>query len=227
MPFSLASNRQTQQPGLSGSSVKCILATRVFYDTSSSFELPPAPLGNQPVGTNPASGYSPTNRWSDFGSILRSKVMMEYNKEYADVRSGLDGVYRGSYVTSKTAQASFALDNFDAAALMALTGQEDTTKKGVTISSTSFSYYSMFVGREDAVSMSLLLVGVNKIDRKEHHYLLRDCDVRFAWEEDNDAIVARVTAVIRPCKYNGENQPEDFYKLNIWDAPTSVYHTAV
>lgn len=215
MAFSLASNRQTQQPSSPTVSVKCILATRVFYNTAGTASMPEAPVGNQDLGT------SPHGNWTDFGAVMRSKVMLEYNKEYADVRSGLDGVYVGSYVTSKTAQASFALDNFDAAALQVLTQQADTTKKvASSISGENISYYTLHVGREDAVTMSLLLVGVNKIDRKEHHYFIKDADCRFAWEEDNDAIVIRVTAVVRPYQY--ETGKSDFYKMNIWDAPSSL-----
>lgn len=215
---SIISNRQTQQPSLSGSSVKCILASRVFV----------APINTaQPqhrVNSNPTSVWVPTT-WSDMGAVMKSKVQVSYNKTYADVRSGLDGVYKLSYVTEKTAEFAFSLDNFDMPVMGMITGNTS-----VTVSVSGYTGQKLWIGAEDVVTRALLLVGTNKIDNKEHHYYNPAAILKFQWAEDGDAIVVAVTATLKGfdtvAKTGIDLNPDgstltNFYSMTVFDAAAS------
>lgn len=208
MAFNIASNRQTQQPSLDGQSVKCILASRAFIKTQGNSDT--FPMAERVDESTPSG-------WTDLGAIMRSKVSMEYTKEYNEVRSGLDGVYQVSYVTAKSCSWSFALDNYDSAILAELTG---ATRSYVT--SGNQSGYKLWVGKEDTIVRQLFLVGTNKIDSKEHQYWSPAADIRFAWEEDGDAIVIRVTAQLQGKKFTDDPITDDqkklsFYEVCIWE----------
>lgn len=192
--FNIQSNKATQQPSLDNQSVKVVLASRMYMGTvlSTISKMPNQRVTNKDTGayTEP-SGWTSATAWNDLGAVVRSKVSLEYNKEYQEIRSGLDGIYQTSYVTSKSAQMSFALDNYDSAVLGFLTGNTYTSLAA------SAGYYG-FIGKEDTVSASLFMVGVNKLDGKEHQYYNPNAEFRFAWEEDGDATVIRVTCILRP-----------------------------
>lgn len=208
--MSIVSNRQTQQPSLALSSVKCILASRAFVRDYTSALTNNSP-GARIDATDPSG-------WTDLGAVMKSKVAMTYNKDYADVRSGLDGVYKTSYVTSKTCEWSFALDNYDNLVIAALTGTAASTS-----TAGGSTGYRFWIGKEDVVEKQLLIVGTNKIDNKEHQYWAPSAILKFAWEEDGDAIVVRVTATLRAVDFknsiatSGETASGDsFYQVTIW-----------
>lgn len=209
MAFTIASNRQTQQTAIAGQSVKCILAGRAFIKATDAAATFP---GIQKLGDGTPSG------WTDLGAVMRSKVTMDYAKEYNEVRSGLDGVYQVSYVTTKSCTWSFALDQFDSTVLAELLG---ATKSQGFVTSGSAQGYKLWVGKEDTVVKQLFMLGTNKIDSKEHQYWAPEADLRFAWEEDGDAVVIRVTANLRGKTFAddgaGETTKLSFYEVLIWD----------
>jgi hypothetical protein len=212
--MAIATNKQTQQPALTSdtSSVKCILAGRAYVkDCTSPVTTAVAPVAGKAESTTPSG-------WTDLGAVMRSKVTMEYVKEYSDVRTGLDGVYYASYVTAKSCSWSFALDQYDATVLALLTGKTKGT--GYITSSTQIGY-RFWIGKEDLVEKQLLLIGTNKLDEKEHQYWTPQADLRFSWEEDGDAIVIRVTAMLRSNTYSqdayGDTTLKSFYQVTIWD----------
>lgn len=202
--ISIASNQNTQQGTLTNQSVKCILASRAFISTAGA--VPTAKLGTIAPYT-----YTAPSNWSDLGAVLKSKVSMTYNKDYAEVRSGLDGVFRAAYVTSKTCEWNFALDNYDTTVMGLLLGQTASVNSAVATS----VGYTFWVGREDIITRKLLVIGTNKIDGKEHQYYAPEALLKFAWEEDGDAIVIRVTATLRASTIAAGY--DDFYQVTIWD----------
>lgn len=226
--YTIASNKQTQQPSLADQSVRCILAGRAYVkalDATAATNKAPQ-IGKIGNGNDPSFT---SLGWVDLGAIAKSKVMMEYSKEYTEVRAGLDGVYKCSYVTSKSCQWTFALENYDHAVMAAITGQNFVSTALVS----SATGYKFWVGKEDTVSKQLLVVGTNKIDSKEHQYWCPSVDMRFAWADDGDAITIQITALLRSYAFNATNvgttsidsstgdttvstDTESFYQVTIW-----------
>lgn len=221
------SNIATQQDSLTGQSVKCILATRAYICDAVNA---PASLAGTPTArcssatagvTTWSAPTAATGTWADMGAVLRSKVSMTYDKTYTEVRTGLDGVFRAAYVTAKSCSWAFGLENYDYTVLGQITG---TTMRS---SATGSGAYQFWIGKEDTIVKQLLLVGVNKIDGKEHHYYCPEALLKFAWGEDGDAIVVNVTADLRSYDFSATGVPaptkdpatgsSSFYQITIWD----------
>lgn len=211
--INIASNVNTMQDSLANQSVKCILASRAFIAPAD--EVGPGTKLNVGAGFNTST--APGGNWTDLGAIMKSKVSMAYNKDYAEVRSGLDGVFRAAYVTSKTCEWNFALDNYDTTVLGLITGQPSSTING---GGAPLSVgYRFWIGSEDIVTKALLIVGTNKIDGKEHQYWAKQALLKFAWEEDGDAVVIRVTATLRAASMTMTDGTarNNFYQVTIFD----------
>jgi hypothetical protein len=181
----IASDIRTMGDPLTGSSTKLIPATRVYIKTAITTPFTEPASGRITATTGPAG-------WTDLGGILNSKVMITYNKDLKEIRTGLDQILRVSYVSNKTATASFALENYDVAALAAITGQTAL----LVYSGTPSAYVGqkLFIGKEDVVSKAIMFLCTNKIDNKEHRFFNPSADLSFTFEEDGDSVVIRVTA---------------------------------
>lgn len=231
--MAIQSNRQTQQTapimpsGYPAVSTKCILAGRVYIkavDASPTAATNIAPMAGK-LGDVALSAWTGpgTTGWSDLGAVMKSKVSMTYTKNYTDVRSGLDGVYKLSYVNSKSCEWSFALDNFDIYVLDKLLGSNITDSSySAYVTSAGDVGYRLWVGKEDIVSSQLLMIGSNKIDSKEHQYWCPDADLSFAWEDDGDAVVIRCTAKLKASRMvqdtkAANSELDSFYQVTIWE----------
>jgi hypothetical protein len=170
------SNRNTQQPPITGNSIKLILAERCYA----------APTGQTYDHSVPSklSDNLPASPWVDLGIVEGSKVTITYNKDVAYVETGIDKIRRGSYLRGKNAQAKFQLTQVDHTVYGALGLNVDAVSGG----------YQVIVGQEDVVEKALLFVGTNKLDGKEHQTYSDDAAVSFGYAEAEDARLIDVTA---------------------------------
>lgn len=177
----MASNKNTMQTPLVGSSIKAVLAERVYVNTAlTAYTAPTAKLNGVDPSGSPA--------WTDLGVVEGSKATLAYNKEVKYVETGIEKVRRGAYLVGKTAQLTFTLGQYDSAVLAALTGLTAAVLGSPAIGKT------LHMGQDDIVEKALLIIGTNKVDNKEHHIYCSKAALSFAIGEQDDARVLNVTA---------------------------------
>jgi hypothetical protein len=175
----VASNKWTSQTPLSNQIVKAVVAERVYYAPADTVYADP---------TAKLNGADPASPWVDLGIVQGSKVALSYTKETKLIKTGIDNVTRGAYLTGKSAQAVFTLEQFDTTVIAAVSGTAADVVGSPSIGS------KIHIGQEDVVYMALLFCGTNKIDGKEFHTYSKKSAVVFAFEEADDARVVKVTA---------------------------------
>jgi hypothetical protein len=175
----MPSNKYTQQTPLEDSSIRTVLAERVYIaDADTDYTDPTAAL----------AGDDPGGDWDDLGIVAGSKATLTYNKETKFIETGIDKVRRGAYLTGKNAQIAFTLEQFDMAVLELVTGLSATSFGSPVVGS------KIFLGQEDVVEKALLIIGTNKVDGKEHQIYCKKAAVVFQVAEQDDARVMNVTA---------------------------------
>lgn len=173
----MPSNKYTQQTPKAGSSIKVVLAQRVYLaPVNTAYSDPSAKL----------DGADPAAPWVDLGIVEGSKVTMNYTKETNYVETGIEKIRRGAYITGKQCQMTFDLSQFDKAALESLTG--------LTADVVGSIGSKIHLGQEDLVEGALLIIGTNKVDGKEHQYYCKKAALVFQVDEANDARIMKVTA---------------------------------
>lgn len=175
----MASNKWTAQDPIANNSTRSVLAERVFVNAADAlYSDPTAKLdGGDPTAW---SGYA------DLGIVAGSKATLTYNKEVKYIETGIDKVRRGVYLVGKSAQLAFTLEQYDMGVMEKITG---LSKIAVGVIGSK-----MHVGQEDIVEKSLLILGTNKIDGKEHHIYCKKAGLTFQLAEQDDARVINVTA---------------------------------
>jgi len=183
----MASNKYTQQTPLTGSSIKVVLAQRVYIaPADTAYAAPTAKL----------DGDDPDAPWVDLGVVDGSKVNMAYTKETNYVETGIEKVRRGAYITGKTCQLTFDLTQFDADVFEQISGLSPTA---VGVIGNVFH-----LGQEDLVQSALLIIGTNKVDGKEHQYYCKKGAIVWSIEDSNDARILKVTADLFAFTPSGE-----------------------
>lgn len=170
----------TQTPITSGKTgtqvIKFIPAPRIYVKAT---DATPTPVTTKSNGSLPSG-------WTDLG-IVNGNARLAYDKELAEIRTGLDQVLRMQYVRQRTATAEFALSQVDDVVLEKVTG---LTASQVT----SGSVYTLPIGQEDIVELALLMVMQNKLDGKEMQFYNPAAQLSWVYEEDGEAMVVRVRA---------------------------------
>lgn len=176
----MASNKFTTQTPLANNSVKSVIAERVYlHDTTGVAYADPTAKVNG-IDTALISGG-----WKDLGIVAGSKVTLNYTKETRYIETGIERVRRGAYVTQKTAQATFTLEQFDMDVISRVTGLTPTTFAAGK---------KVHIGQDDLVQKALLFVGTNKVDGKEIHTYCSKAALTMQLQEQDDARVIAVTA---------------------------------
>jgi hypothetical protein len=210
-------NKNTRQNpmsavGKSGTQVvKFIPAPRVYIKAAES--LTAAPVQNYQAKTQ-ATGDLPAayTGWTDLG-IVNGNAKLTYEKKLAEVRTGLDGVLRDTYIESKTATLEFTLQQFDDVALEAVTG---LTASVIT----SGSVVNYQVGQDDVIKKAILLVLTSKIDGKEIQLYHPSAILSFNYDEADNAMVLKVTASLPAFTASGTlgTNGESFFSQTIFSA---------
>lgn len=183
----MASNKYTQQTPKSGSSIKVVLAQRVY--------VAPADTAYSDPGAK-LDGADPAAPWVDLGIVEGSKVNMTYTKETNYIETGIEKIRRGAYITGKTCQLQFDLSQFDMDVLEEISG--------LTPDAVGAIGSKIHLGQEDFVEKALLIVGTNKIDGREHQYYCKKGSLVWSIEEADDARILRVTADLYAFTPSGE-----------------------
>jgi hypothetical protein len=137
------------------------------------------------------NGADPAGGWQDLGIVAGSKVNMSYTKETNYIETGIEKVRRGAYITGKTCQLTFDLEQFDMGVIEQISGlSSDVVEDG----SSNPIGKAIHIGQEDLVEKALLIIGTNKIDGKEHQYYCKKAALVWAVEEQEDSRILRVTA---------------------------------
>jgi hypothetical protein len=194
----MASNAYTKQTPKSGSTVKAVIAERCFVHTAATAYVDPVAK---------LDGATPSG-WSDLGIVMGSKVALTYTKELRYVETGIERVRRASYLTQKTAQAQFTLDQYDIDVLELLTG--------LTADAVGVIGNKIHIGQDDVVSKAILFVGTNVVDGKEYHTYCPSANLAWNLEDNDDAKVMRVTADLFAFVPSGETV-EALYSLYVLD----------
>lgn len=175
----MASDKWTQQTPLTGQTIKAVLAERVYCAPADTVYADPSAK---------LAGADPASPWQDLGIVQNSKVQISYTKEVKLIKTGIDQIVRGAYLTGKTAQAVFTLEQFDSTVLQAVSGLTADVVGSPSIGT------KLHIGQEDIVYLSLLFTGTNKIDAMEFQTYSKKAAVSFAFEDSDDARVCKVTA---------------------------------
>jgi hypothetical protein len=188
----IVNKNTTQTPiatGLTGAQVvKFIDAPRVYVKAVDST---PTPIVVKSNGSTP-SGYT------DLG-VVEGKVRVAYDKEIAEVRTGIDQFLRQSYVRQKTGTFEFVLSQFDDVVMKEISGLTPSVI-------TSGSIVQFNVGSEDVISRALLMVVQNKLDGKEQQFYNPAADLSFTIEDSGDATVIRGRADLKGFTFGGVEQ---------------------
>jgi hypothetical protein len=172
----MPSNKWTQQPALSGSSIRTVLAERVYYAAADTvYADPVAKL----EGADPAG-------FSDLGIIGGSKVTLTYTKEVKGVMTGMEQVRRGSYSMAKACKATFTLEQYDLDTIAIVSGLTPGTVGAIG--------GKLHLGQDDVVEKALLFVGTNKVDGKEFHHYSKKCSINWSIDQEDDSRVMKVEA---------------------------------
>lgn len=176
----MASNKYTQGTPIAGQMTRLVLAERAYIktypDTSSVYY--------NGSGEAKLSGSDPAG-FTDLGIVAGSKVTLAYTKETRYVETGIERIRRGAYITQKTAQATFSLEQFDVTVLEAISAQTGTAKTGGKM---------LKFGSDDVIEKALVFVGTNKVDGHEVHTYCSWAALTFQFQEADDARVIAVTA---------------------------------
>lgn len=195
----MASNKWTQQPPLSGSSTRVVLAERAFIAPSDTVYADP---------TAKLAGTDPASPWADLGIVKDSKILLTYTKDTKPVETGIEKVLRGTYVLGKKATATFTLEQYDIGTL-ALVG-------GLTPTAVGAIGNKVQIGQDDIVEGALLFLGTNKVDAKEFHHYTKKASLSWSIAEDGDARVMKVDAMLYSFLAAGETV-EGFVTMIVLD----------
>lgn len=182
----MPSNKYTQQPALSGASVRAVIAERVYYaNADTAYADPGAKLaGADPVG------------WNDMGIVMGSRVNLTYSKEVKPVNTGIEQVRRGSYSMAKSCKAEFTLEQFDLDLISILSGLSSTAVGAIG--------GKLHLGQDDVVEKALLFVGTNKVDGKEYHHYTKKCSLNWSIDQQDDSRMLKVEADMYAFTPSGE-----------------------
>jgi hypothetical protein len=204
MPI-LSNRNTTQTPMGSGKTgaqvVRLIPAPRVYVKSSESVTV--TPVQTHFVVSN---GATPAG-WTDLG-IVQGMAKVTYDKKVKEIKTGLDDYLRAAYVDSKEAKIEFDLAQFDDANIELLTGYT-----GSVITSGSTVNYQ--IGEEDLVQKAILLVVQNKLDQKEFQFFNPNAYLNFVFNESNDGLMLKVTALLPSFTPQGETK-ESFLSTTIF-----------
>jgi hypothetical protein len=172
----MASNKWTQQTPLAGSSIRTVLAERVYFAAADTvFADPTAKLdGGTPAG------------FTDMGIVAGSKVTLVYTKEVKAVNTGMEQVRRGSYTMAKSAKCSFTLEQYDIDTVAMLTG--------LTVTAVGAIGGKIQLGQDDIVEKALVFVGTKKVDGKEFYHYSKKASLAWSIDEADDSRVIKVEA---------------------------------
>lgn len=188
--MAVVSNKYTQQTPKASNSTKLLLAQRVYIAPENTDYTDP---------TAKLSGTSePASPWVDLGIVEGSKATITYNKDIAYIETGVDRIRRGAYLRGKNASVKFQLTQFDMDVVAAVTGLTPKVVGSPAIGK------KIMIGQEDVVVKSLLLVGSNKLDGKEHHTFMKNAAVSMGFAEVEDYTVLDMTAEMAAFTPNGE-----------------------
>lgn len=176
----MASNKYTQQPPIANNSTRMVLAERVYIKSY------PDSTSVYAVGAGQAklSGGDPSG-FTDLGIVAGSKVTLTYNKETRYIETGIERIRRGAYITQKTAQATFTLEQFDVTVIEAISAQTGSAVTGGK---------KLIFGPDDLIEKALVFVGTNKVDGKEVHTYCPWVALSFQVQDQDDSRVMGVTA---------------------------------
>lgn len=187
------SNLYTKQTPLADSSVKAVMAERVYI-------APADTIYTDPVAR--LEGADPGSPWEDLGIVMDSRVNLSYTRDIRYVETGIEKVRRGAYSLGKTAECTFTLEQYDMPAMELVTGLTSVAVGSIGS--------KLQMGQDDIVEGALLFVGVNKIDGKEHHIYTKKGVITFNIQQQDDFRVLAVTASLYPFVAVGETI-EGFY----------------
>lgn len=194
----MASNAYTQQPPISGASVKTVLAERCFIAAAdTAYSDPGAKL----------DGATPSG-WTDLGIVAGSKVTLTYTKEIRYIETGIDKIARGAYTMGKSAECQFTLEQYDLDTLALITG--------LTVDAVGAIGGKLHIGQDDIIERALLFVGTNKVDGKEHHCYCKKGVINYAMQDQDDARVLNVTSRLYAFTASGETV-DCFFVLYVLD----------
>lgn len=196
----IVNKNTTQSPtsvvGVTGAqSIKFIAAPRVYFKVADA--LTATPVNSYFVKSN---GVTPSG-WTDMG-VVEGKVKLNVEKKTKDVVTGIDQVFRFTYVTGKSYTAEFALDQFDDAAI----GKFFTTSLTSVITNGSIVSYN--VGAEELTQLAILMVVQNKFDGKEVQYYNPAAFLNFSFEDSSDQMTLKVMAKLPFFTPSGTNSVE-------------------
>jgi hypothetical protein len=180
------SNKYTKQTPLSGSSVKAVMAERVYIAPADTVYADPSAR---------LDGDDPGAPWEDLGVVMNSRVNLSYTK---DIR----------YALGKTAECSFTLEQYDIAAMEAVTG--------LAAGAVGAIGSKVQIGQDDIVEGAFLFVGVNKIDGKEHHIYTKKGVISYNIAQEDDFRVLQCSISLYPFIAAGETD-EGFYTWIVLD----------
>jgi hypothetical protein len=161
-----------------------------------------APVGTSYPDPTKLNGTDPAAPWVDLGIVMNSQVQLAYTKETKYVETGIEKVRRGAYITQKTANAQFTLEQYDMGVLEAISGIASTSITGGK---------KMTVGLDDLVEKMMLFVGTNKFDGKEYHHLAKRGVITWNAQQNDDYRVIQVSAELYLDDTDG------FFKLFVLD----------
>jgi hypothetical protein len=194
----MASNKYTQQPPISGASIRSVIAERCYVAAVNTAYADP---GAKLDGADPAG-------WTDLGIVANSKVQMTYNKDIKYIETGIDKVTRGAYTMGKTAEAQFTLEQFDLDTLELITGLTADAVGGIG--------GKLHIGQDDIIEKALLFVGTNKVDGKEYHTYCKKASLVYSFQDQDDARVLQVTARLYAFTPSGETV-DAFFTMYVLD----------
>jgi hypothetical protein len=199
-------NRNTTQPGMASAgrtapqSIRFIPAARIYYKAVDSITA--APVQSYYTASN---GATPSG-WTDMGIVSGVKVI--YDKNMAEVRTGIDSYLRAAYVDKKESRLEFDLEQFDDVNLELLTGFT-----GSVITSGSIVNYQ--VGQEDLIQKAILIVAQNKLDMKEFQFYNPNAYINFVFAEGDTGMVLRCSAVLPSFTASGQTN-ESFLSTTVF-----------
>jgi hypothetical protein len=193
------SNKYTKQTPLSGSSVKAVMAERVYIAPADTVYADPSAR---------LDGDDPGAPWEDLGVVMNSRVNLSYTKDIRYVETGIERVRRGAYSLGKTAECSFTLEQYDIAAMEAVTG--------LAAGAVGAIGSKVQIGQDDIVEGAFLFVGVNKIDGKEHHIYTKKGVISYNIAQEDDFRVLQCSISLYPFIAAGETD-EGFYTWIVLD----------
>lgn len=200
----MPSNKYTRQDPLSATTVRQVLAERVYVGKANPQAY------SDPTARTDGTDSGILSNWNDLGIVMNSAVQLSYNKETKYIETGIEKVRRGVYITGKTAQAQFTLEQFDWNVLQYVSG----ITAGTFTHNTSITGHKMNFGADDVVTCSLLFIGTNKYDGMEIHTWCKSTVVNYSFVQNDDSRQLQVTADLLPFDDSGTSTFFKIYFMN-------------